>query len=366
MLNGKTVLITGVTGVWGFVSVRLVQKLVREEGVKVRVLAPQVRDASRVARYPVEIVEGSITDADALERALRGCHIVVHTAYDEYNLSRNFVVLRRLAEACLRHRIERFVDVSSFAVYEPLPDGDVDELYVAEPRGWPGPDNKRALERQLLRYVKEAGLPAVMVELCIVYGPFSDFWTELATRKLRTGWVVLPDDGDGLCSAVYVDDVVQAIMLAATAAETAVGERFLIAGPAPVTWRQYYERLEQLLGVRSVVLLPRETIVRLTQAGEAAPRLAGPHHLPLRVLRRQPIADLYLFARRRIGEPFWQKARECLPRQWYLPDAKTLAIYEAKATISSEKARRLLGYEPQFDFERGMALTAKYIKWAKL
>jgi nucleoside-diphosphate-sugar epimerase len=364
-LSGKTVLITGATGVWGFVGVRLVQKLARNPNVSIRVLVKSLRDASRLARYPVELVKGSITDPAALDHALAGCNVVVHTAYDELDLQRNFTVLRVLADACLRNRIERFVDVSSFAVVEPLPDSNVDETYIASSRGWPGPENKRALEAQLVRYAREFGLPVTMIEPCVVYGPFSDFWTILSARKLRTGWTVLPDEGDGICNAVYVDDVVNALVLAATA-NTPAGERFLINGPAPLTWRQFYSALEQVVGVRSVVLMPSERIVALTQPHGATSPFAVLRHQPLRILRRRPLADFYAIARPRIGEAFWQRVRESLPRQWYLPDSKTLALYQAKGTVLSDKARRLLGYEPQFDFERGMALTARYMKWAKL
>jgi len=64
---------------------------------------------------------------------------------------------------------------------------------------------------------------------------------------LRSGLVVLVNGGDGLCNAVYVDDVVQAMLLAATAKEGA-GERFLVSGPRPVTWREFYGAYEAMLG----------------------------------------------------------------------------------------------------------------------
>jgi nucleoside-diphosphate-sugar epimerase len=49
-----------------------------------------------------------------------------------------------------------------------------------------------------------------------------------------------------------------------------------------------------------------------------------------------------------------------------LPDDYLRALYGARATVSVEKARRVLGYEPAFDFERGMDLTALFIAWANL
>jgi nucleoside-diphosphate-sugar epimerase len=38
------------------------------------------------------------------------------------------------------------------------------------------------------------------------------------------------------------------------------------------------------------------------------------------------------------------------------------SLYRAKARVSIEKARRMLGYEPEFSFEQGMARTADYVR----
>ena len=34
----------------------------------------------------------------------------------------------------------------------------------------------------------------------------------------------------------------------------------------------------------------------------------------------------------------------------------------SSVTVSSAKARRVIGYEPQFDFDKGMVLTSKYLR----
>jgi hypothetical protein len=48
----------------------------------------------------------------------------------------------------------------------------------------------------------------------------------------------------------------------------------------------------------------------------------------------------------------------------HLPDPQLLRLYKAKASVGSEKARRMIGYAPRFDFEHGMAATALYLEWA--
>lgn len=366
MLHGKTILITGLTGPWGFVGRRLIQKLARDHKVTVRVLLRHAWDTAGIAHLPLDLRAGSLTDARTVDRAVAGCDVVFHTVYDDQDLNRNFRVVQVLAEACLHHRVRRLVDVGSAASYEPFPDGILDESFTPVCRGWPVPANKRALDRRLLYYARRSGLPVVVMQPTIVYGPYSDIWTILVVRKLQTGWIVLPDPGEGLCNAVYVDDVVSALIRAATA-DGIEGERILVSGSAPITWRRFYAAFEEVVGLQRVVLMTAEEILRLLQVNGTASRLAQLRREPLQILKWRPVRDVYAFARSHISEVFWRKVREKLPLQRYLPDEKTLALYQAKVNVSIEKARRLLGYEPQFSFERGMALTAEYIiKRAKL
>src|SRR5690606_32312117 len=91
------------------------------------------------------------------------------------------------------------------------------------------------------------GVRAAIVQPTTVYGPFVQVWTQSVIDRLKKGRIVLVNGGDGLCNAVYVDDVVTGTLLAATR-EEAVGEDFLISGPEPVTWWRFYEGFGQLFG----------------------------------------------------------------------------------------------------------------------
>src|SRR5262249_3170818 len=45
----------------------------------------------------------------------------------------------------------------------------------------------------------------------------------------------------------------------------------------------------------------------------------------------------------------------------YLPSLRELTSLQSRATIGSTKARRELGYAPQFDFEKGRIPTARFL-----
>lgn len=361
-LRGNTVLITGATG---FVGGRLVEKLLLSYEVKVKALVRNFGHAARIARFPLDMQGGSITDPEVVDHVVAGCDVVFHCAYDFHNAADNIEGARLLAEACLRHGVKRLVHVSSFVVYGHLPEGELTEAAPAQPSGWAYADTKLAVERELVRYSDERSLPLVVVQPVPIYGPFAPAWTVQTVRQLRTGRVVLPDDGAGLCNTVYIDDVVDALILAAQKNE-AIGESFLVSGPTPVTWREYYAKYEEILGMRSVTLVPGDELEKLVRRNSVTSRLQRIRRSPYALLNWGPIKKIYPYILPRLSESFVTRTKQMLSGSWYIPAEHMLDLYRSHCIIKTDKAQRVLGYKPQFSFERGMDLTGRYIKWANL
>jgi nucleoside-diphosphate-sugar epimerase len=369
-MSEQRVLVTGATG---FIGGRLVEKLILYHRANVRALVRDFAHASRLSRFSLEMVGGGIADSDAVDRAVAGCDTVFHCAHDfrGKNTQQNLDGTRNVADACLRHGVRRLVHVSTISVYEPLQDGELDESSPAEPCGWVYPDNKLAIEQMLFKYWREEGLPVVILQPTIVYGPFARSWTIKLIELLREFRVALPKDG--LCNAVYVDDVVDALILAAEK-EKVEGERFLISGAEPVSWREFFGAFEGMLGFQRVALMSNEQIEqskKMTQpAGGITMKLRSLREDPRRIARQvvnwPPILKLYRLAQSLMGEEFAKPVAKDWPAPLFVPEDQLLALYGARATVKIDKAKRLLGYEPAFDFKRGMNLTAQYVKWANL
>jgi nucleoside-diphosphate-sugar epimerase len=252
------------------------------------------------------------------------------------------------------------------AVYEPLPDGVISEsTHAAPPDRLDYAQSKLATENEVLRYAAERSVAAVVIQPTLVYGPFLDYWTMQELKHLREGKVVLPAGDLGLCNAVYVDDVVDALLLAVETPE-AVGERFLISSEEPVPWRDFYEAYERALGVDAVTLMPLDEIERLNRKTTAGANLRMLLRDPRWLLRWAPVQRLYHWARHHVDDRWWKRAKRAVPVPWYVPDTQRLDLYLAKARIDISKARDVLGYRPAFTFERGMALTAEFVRWAQL
>jgi nucleoside-diphosphate-sugar epimerase len=386
-LAGKSVLVTGGTG---FIGGRLVEKLLREQGARVRVLVRDFRRAARIARFPVEMVAGSIADAAVVLKAVEGCDVVFHCAYDFAGSRRQQKQVgiqgtRNVSEAVLQHGVSRMVHVSTFAVYAPTRDGD-----LAESAAWPRSTNayvmvKRQAERLVSDLRRQRHLPVVTLQPTLVYGPFSEQWTIGLVHKLKTGLVPLVNGGAGYCNAVYIDDVVDALILASTRPGV-VGDTFLISGEKPVTWREFFGGLEAALKISATIELSDEELATLTRHSRSKGTLVR----RLQALAREPVVRAQLarlpIARRiaslltrYTSEERWQSLKSRLlgdnsspdnyrgrQRPIHLPSDSLLALYRSRTRVRIDKAQERLGYVPQFDLARGMDLTTRFIQWANL
>jgi len=389
-LAGKCVLVTGGTG---FIGGRLVERLVLEQGAKVRVLVHNFAHASRIARFPVEMVAGDVTRLDDVRAAAQGCQVIFHCAYGNAGNERtqrriNVCGTENVMQAALAVGAPRVVYTSTLSVYGLTQDGDLDETaprrYSRKVYG----DSKLDAERIAWRYAEDFHLPVVIIQPTVVYGPYAPWWTVHFLRELKKGKMILVNGGDGLCNAVYVDDVVSALMLAAVKPE-AVGEAFLVSAEQPVTWRDFFGAYERMLGVQATVPMSAaeaRAYYRQQQKHNSTVRrivrMLRENHAVRTWLRELPaVAGPYKFIQSRFPESRWEalKARLIVEKtnpatstptstEQSIPalDPWSIEYYSTKTRVRIDKAKRLLGYLPAFDLEQGMQLTKQWAKWAKL
>jgi len=212
------------------------------------------------------------------------------------------------------------------------------------------------------------GLPVVVVQPTIVYGPFVKSWTQGPLTQLKSGTVILPYEGSGLCNAVYIDDVADSLILAATN-PNAIGETFLISASEPVTWREFYRAYEAMLGITATRCMSAlEIQARRKHDSRSQPLIA---RTVTWLIRRSPYpvisAGKWLKERSpfvaRILQHYVATGDSSGPRE-FVPDPQRLALFLAKTRVRIDKAREILGYEPRFNLESGMEHTKMYFQWA--
>jgi len=362
---GTTVAVTGATG---FIGGRLVERLA-EQGGEVTCLIRGTDAGMRLHRAGAHIRKLDMTDAEAVRTALDGIEIVFHLAYDWGDTAWNYKALRALIEACRSNGCRRLVFVSSFVVYEIPDEGELSEDSPSSTATEGYAHTKLGLEAELLKAVREKNVPATIVQPTIVYGPYSRPWTLDPADMLRHGTVVLPGAGEGICNAVYVDDVVSAMTLAALRPE-AVGQRYLISGPAPITWKTFYEGMARAVGANGPQFWPAEAIARAnTKAGKLTRLAADPEHVIRRVASIGPARKLVTKALRVLPTGVRRSMHNRLfgpvtRRRGYahVPNLGHLSFLQGRAVIGSAKAGEELGYAPAFGFDEGMVPTARYLK----
>jgi len=360
-----------VTGATGFIGGRLVERLL-DQGAKVRCLVRNIASAARLARLPVEIIRVDFADGPAMNEAVRGCDLVFHCAYDPLSPTQNQEAVRNLVAACLAHQVERLVHLSTYSVYEPFRDGDLTEDAPDGDGSWAYTRTKLGLENEIVGAIRNKGLRATILQPTIVYGPFARRWATTPTAALLYGKLVLPGRGDGICNALYVDDLIDAMLLAAVR-EEAIGQRFLVSGADTVTWGHFFEQFAQALGTQGPEYRPAEEIplqsngfayrVKLVVSN---PQMIIKMAVQSRFIRKLLDTGLHLLPR-----PIYDAVTQIYFRspeppchQIYLSDRQQLKLYMAKPVVQSEKAQRLLGYQPRIDFAAGMQATVHYLKWA--
>lgn len=238
--------LVAVIGANGFIGNRIVETL--HLGGKHRV-RPIVRRASGLALASRFALEGRIADAldvTCLTDALAGCDIVIHALAGDANaIVRSVPTVYRAAEQA---GAKRLVYLSSAMVYGQSPPPGCDEK-TPIPKKQPLRYNaaKAAAEESLFALRRSGSVEAVALRPGIVYGPRSQWIGGLADRLLA-GQACLVDGGEGVCNAIYVDNVVDALIRCFDAPQ-ADGEAFLLGEPDPPTWREFTVRVAGALGI---------------------------------------------------------------------------------------------------------------------
>lgn len=310
-----------ITGANGFLGQALVQRY-KQSGVEVGGL-----DIS--ADPENNIIAGDLTRDGAWQQAMQGSDVVIHSAALVSNTAPyqkcwevNVAGTRKVLETTATVGVSRFVQISSVAAFGfDYADG-VDETAPLQPEGHPYVDTKIASEHVVLAAHGAGEIDASIVRPGDVYGPECRPWVIQSMEMIKAGKMLLPANGKGVFTPVYIDDIVDGIVLAASKVE-ASGQIFTMDGGEQVACEDYFGYLYRFLGKNEK---PRSvgtgTAIFIAEAVGRFERLLG-------------------------------KPSEL--------GKNTVGMLARKGGYSIDKARRLLGYDPRVTLEEGMQRVKQWL-----
>lgn len=327
-----------VTGAAGFLGGHLVDMLV-ERGDEVRAMVRPVEDASHLRTLSgVEIVHGDMTDPESLKRAVQGVQRVYNVAaktgpwgLEDVYRAINVQGLADLIHASLVAGVERIVHTSSITVYGHHLQGLVTEEHPYQAEDNPYSRTKIAGEKLIANLVKDQGAPVVIVRPGWIYGPRDNASFGRFVALVESGKGFLIGSGQNIVPVVYVRDVAQGLIQAGDAGNEAIGRAYTLANDQRVTQANYLNTIADYLHVS---------------------------HLS----RHYPYGALY--AAGRTAELLWT----ALGRRKSSPPPVTtygITLLGGDQQFSIEKARRELGYAPEYDIQRGLSEGVRWYLEAK-
>jgi dihydroflavonol-4-reductase len=233
-LPSQPILVTGATGFVG----SAVARALRARGHTLRLLARPGGDRRNLAGLEAEVVEGDLTDAASLTRAVAGCRQLYHVAAD-YRLwvpdpaammAANVAGTEALLTEAARAGVERMVYCSSVAALGLTKDGTpADETTPVTPEAIIGPYklSKYRAEQAALA-LAQLGLPIVIVNPSTPVGPRDIKPTPTGQMIADAASGRMPGYLNTGLNIVHVDDVAEGHVLACERGR--IGQRYILGG----------------------------------------------------------------------------------------------------------------------------------------
>jgi nucleoside-diphosphate-sugar epimerase len=312
-----------VTGARGFIGHALMRRY--------RDLGAEVCGVDVGADEEWNVVAGDIGESGAWQEHAQGCDLVINTAAVVSNTAPQELYwkisvngVRKVIDAAVAGGASRFVQISSCAAFAGATQPRVDETWpIPAGTGRPYVDAKAAGEHPALAAHASGEIACTIIRPSDVYGPGSRPWILIPLEMIRRGMFFLPAHGKGVFCHVYIDDLVDAIVLAA-GLEAGAGQIFTISGGEGVPCEEffgYHWRWAAKTGP------PR------SYSTETAARIAETARILFKLLGIKTEAS----------------------RTSMLMLAKT-------SSWSIDKARRLLGYQPRVSVAEGMRRTEEWLR----
>src|ERR1051325_2001684 len=277
-----------ITGATGFVGGHIAEACVRKEQVLSAIVRP-TSAAGELEKLGAILYRGELSDVNLVRQAIADADVIVHCAakvgdwgpIDDYRQV-NVECLRVLLEACKGLGLSRFIHMSSLGVYPSGHHNGTNETTPLPQRHRDGYSQSKVEAEQLaMHYYQEFGVPVTILRPGFVYGPRDRTVMPRIIQGLREGRLRYPGGGHGALNTIFVDNLVDAVFLAAEKDE-AVGQAYNLTDGEFVSKRRFIEAIADALELPHPHLTPPIWLAWIvTWFAEALAKMKGAKEAPL-------------------------------------------------------------------------------------
>ena len=318
-----------VTGGTGFTGKALVRRLIDEEHEVIALDYQEGLKTDELRKWGAKVVIGTVTDKEKVAECIQGVDIVHHLAAafremnvpDSYYWDVNVQGTKNMLEAAYKEEVKKFIYCSTCGVH-----GNIDNPPGGEDAPINAADYYQQTKYEAEPLVKEyfrKGLQTVILRPAAIYGPGDPERFFMIFKRVVKGTFPMFGDGRTLYHPLYIDNLVDAFMLAAEEGK-GDGEAYLIADEEYLGIEALVHKTAKALGVP--VKTPHYPIWPVIIAGHICEKLCKPI---------------------RITPPIFPRRVD-----WY----------RQNRAFDISKAKKDLGYQPIVDLDEGLKRTAAWYR----
>lgn len=303
-----------VTGASGFIGNALVHRLA-EEGYQVYGL---LHHSSAPEKHPrvTYITDDIVRPENQLKESCKDVDVVFHCAafVKDYGPKKQFYDINLQGTKNLVQFCEQSIDRFVFLSHIPYEKVTTSNYYTK---------TKTLAESFLHQKYKETGFPEVVIRPGNVYGPGATTWVVRPLQSIENNHIALINKGSGIFLHTYIDNLLDALIAAATKDGVTGKSIDVTDGDHSITWGMYLNDLARII--------------------DKDP------------LSRNLSKTTALF----IGKMMMVLHKISGMNPWVTPQA--VETFTNTKEVSIENAQKMLDYEPRINYEQGIKKVKEWI-----
>nr|MBA4405134.1 hypothetical protein [Nanoarchaeum sp.] len=245
---------TLVTGAPGWLGTRLVE-ILREKGRQVKCLVLPEADDFHLRELGVEIFKGDLTKPKTLKGICKEINTVFHCAgiihprriSEFYKI--NFEGTKNILKEAIGLGVRKFIYVSSNSVGGSNTFRDRLMVESDPPRPYRHYGLSKYMAEEIVQQAfREGKIDTTIIRPCWFYGIRQPERQTKFFRMIKKGNILIFGNGNNLRSMSYIDNVIQALLLAEEK-EISAGKIYWVADKDPYPVVEIYSSIAKLLGV---------------------------------------------------------------------------------------------------------------------